>query len=476
MNAQRKTKTAATSVVQLDITTRSAEELAFEKWLDERFEGQPEAKAMLMDAYRVTLSPLRADGEPAFFAMQLGPSRTGKSFGPELLAEYIHGSRKRLRRINLSIYKSKYQISQLIGASAMYVGYDDPPMLGRTKLEQSRGPSKKWPIILVLEEADKCAEEVEDILMGIADKGHQELANGEDVDYSDVLIFMTSNLGMKQLQRNPMGFGHERPRSRPSKQDVESAAKEALRNRYNPEFINRFHAIVIYEPLTREQVRSIVDKEVAHFADSLMDRMPRGSIFGVEVDDLACDFLFEKAEAAAEEGTGSPVAELKRMIRRYLSRPIEGELIKGTIALGDLVKVTHQDGADALSFENHKGVAHVSAADKLVIDRKDTRDNQQGLARQRRDSLAIQGAKKSGLSEWDVVVTTKKLDGLFEEYRALVHDMREIYGIEVLETKNTWKPPFVFTARVRASEGQISRLKSAWESIQVIEVEPTTKK
>ncbi len=347
------------SFVELNVLLPDEHEAEFTEFLEQRMTGQSTAKEMLKDAHRTILSPMREPGRPLFIAMLLGPSRTGKSLAAELLAEFVHGNRDNLVRINMSLYKEKHQITQLIGAPPSYVGYEHTPRLSDKMKTESRGRSRAPVTIYVLEEFEKMVPEVEDIFMGIFDKGRQELANGTVVSYTDSVFICTSNLGMKELvgrKSRDMGFRTSPQALGLAGADVQDMVYLALAERYTPEFLNRIDQVVVYEPLSIAQVRRVVTQEIRRVREQILVRLPYSLKFELAVDRAAEDFLFTRAiESAAEvnkrtPGAGSPIAELKRVINKHILRPIAGELIKHTIGANEEVVVSHLPGRDSLTF------------------------------------------------------------------------------------------------------------------------------
>ena len=362
--------TPSQDAVELDPTQPSERELEFNSYIAEHLFGQPEALEMAMAAYVAAVSPIPQTDGPLFTAMSLGGSRSGKSLLPRLFAKYFYGDPRCLVRVNLSTYKQPHQIMQLIGAPPSYVGFDKPVKMSRAYLEASR-KGKKGPIFVVLEEIDKAHPDVADFFMGIYDNGVQELANGDEVDYRDVIFFMTSNLAadkIAQLGKPKVGFrkddGHI-----PTPEEIKDCVYEALTKTYRPEFLNRIEHTVIYRELLRDDVRQITSQEVRLFQQHILDTVDSKLIFVLSVEDSAIDFMLEEAYKAVakidktKHGHGSPVAELKRVISEYLKRPLTRELIKKTVRGGDFVTVSFVQGRDRLTFSNAKGTAPAEQAD-----------------------------------------------------------------------------------------------------------------
>lgn len=229
----------------------SGPEQAFRAFLEANLFGQPKAIDAGVDAYLKSISLVKQLNRPCFTIMSLGQSRTGKSELPRLFAQHIHGSKNNLLRVNLAQYQHSAQITTLIGGSPIWVGYEQPPAFGEKKLNASRGESQNKQVILVLEEIEKAHPAVADVLLGILDNGEAELQNGEKSDFSNVIIFMTSNLGTAELANIGkcwLGFGTG-PQSA-SDQQIKNTIQKELSKHYRPEFINRIDKIVVYNDLT----------------------------------------------------------------------------------------------------------------------------------------------------------------------------------------------------------------------------------
>ncbi len=353
-------------IIKLDEDAPCDQEREFRTFLENNLFGQPDAVNAGIDAYIKSISPLREPDRPSFVVMSLGKSRTGKSELPRLLAQYLHGNRRALVRVNLSQYQHSHQISSLIGAPPSYVGFDQPARFSREKLEESRGNSSNSQIILVLEEMEKAHSAVADVLLGVFDNGEAELANGEKVDFTDVIIFMTSNLAADKLAKlGKAGLGFNGGAQSVSQNQIKTVVERALAKHYRPEFINRIDRMVVYRDLSKEAFASIVDRSIKDFEQQLRGCIEPAERFQLAVDQSAQAFLANSADIAAqafnetEDGAGSPIAELKRLITTELSLPINRALIKKLIKAGDVVTASHEPGLQRLTLTIHRGAANL---------------------------------------------------------------------------------------------------------------------
>ena len=363
-----------TTPVRMDIDTPSEQEREFRSFFGENLFGQPDAENMMVSAYNASRAVLRRVDGPVFVGMSLGPSTTGKSEGPALLAEFLHGNRGCVVRYNLNQFQLPHQITDLIGSPSSYIGSDKPAGLSRVKLEESRKNSKnpKAPIILVLEEVEKAHASVFDVLLAILRDGETRV-NGELTNYRDVIIIMTSNLaateiaGLFKVQRT-IGFGHgHEKKPAPTQAEIDKLVRERLAQRYRPEFLNRIEAVCVYRELDRENVRKIVQLEVKKLQKLVLDTMGE-RLFVLTVTDEAIDLLLEtsieRAEAMAktEEGAGSSIAELQRLMKSELFAPLNKLIDRGAVGFADQLTASVVDGEKKISFFNAAAPKEVKEA------------------------------------------------------------------------------------------------------------------
>ncbi len=458
------------TLVPLNTSQRSVQENDFASRADVRIIGQSEAKAAALRAYRSYLNPLRDLERPIYIIKCIGKSRTGKTLTAETLAELLHGDKKALVRINCGAYKEKHRISQLLGAPPGYVGFKDDSekgkpgqidrsaKLSRDNLIASRRGSKVPVTIVLVDECEKMTEELEDVFLSIFDKGEVDLGNNEPADFRDCIFVLTSNLASDEVERlGRPGIGFHAHAQTPSTTQVKDTVTSALEKRYKPEFLNRIDEIVIFAAHTPEQIKLIVDAEIGLVEERIMNQLPRGLQFGLEVEESARQFLLDHSK--------NGVADLKRTIQRYMLDPVSSELIKRSIKLGDVLVVKHESGKDRLSFYIAEGEAAISDAEHLSV--ADTRATQNGLGFQRAVEKANYKAARSKRATYDVTVRAEDIAQLAEVSQPLTFDMLNIFGLQLLETASTWSKPFVFKAAVLGIAEQIELLKKKYPEVEV---------
>jgi ATP-dependent Clp protease ATP-binding subunit ClpC len=229
-------------------------------------------------------------------------------------------------RIDMSEYGERHTVSRLIGAPPGYVGYDEAG--GLTELVRRRPYS-----VVLFDEIEKAHPEVLNVLLQVMDDGRLTDGHGRTVDFRNTVIIMTSNLGTAQDTRGAFGFGGERASSEEERQRRHRNVERALHDFFRPEFLNRVDEIIIFEPLTENELRQIVDIMIREVAERITER-------GVTLE------LTEAAkDALAREGY-DPVygaRPLRRTIERRVENPLAKRILAGEFAEGDHAIVDYAD-------------------------------------------------------------------------------------------------------------------------------------
>src|SRR5438552_11064895 len=235
--------------------------------LSEKIVGQESAISGIASTVKTYQAGLSPSGRPAGVFLLLGPTGTGKTRTVEALAEILHGASQKVVKINCGEFQSDHEVAKLIGAPPGYLGHNETrPVLTQEKLTEATSASCDLSIVL-FDEIEKAAPAVSKLLLGVLDKATLRLGNNTEVDFEKSLIFLTSNLGaremMKELQPE-LGF---RPPAAAQSTDLtkklEAIALNAVRRMYSPEFINRIDAVVTYQPLDSEALTLILDQQIA---------------------------------------------------------------------------------------------------------------------------------------------------------------------------------------------------------------------
>ena len=275
-----------------------------EERLHQRVVGQEEAVEAVSNALRRARSGLQDPNRPIGSFVFLGPTGVGKTELARALAEFMFDDERAMVRLDMSEYQERHTVARLVGAPPGYVGYEEGGQL-------TEAVRRRPYAVLLLDEIEKAHPEVFNVLLQLLDDGRLTDGQGRTVDFRNTVVIMTSNI------RSP----------------------EALQEQFRPEFLNRIDEIVVFEPLTREQLTEIVELQLGRLRERLSERR-----IDLELTDAAKEHL---AEAGWDPAYGA--RPLKRAIQRLLENPLALELLEGRFSEGDTVRVDVQDGE--LAFE-----------------------------------------------------------------------------------------------------------------------------
>ena len=291
-----------------------------EEHLHQRVIGQDDAVAAVANAVRRSRAGLADPHRPVGSFMFLGPTGVGKTELARALAEFLFDDERSMVRIDMSEYMEKHSVSRLIGAPPGYVGYDEGGQL--TEAVRRRPYS-----VVLLDEVEKAHPDVFNVLLQLLDDGRLTDGQGRTVDFSNVVLIMTSNLGSELI--NP-----DTP-----KETIEDRVLTAVRTSFRPEFLNRIDDIVVFDRLSRQDLREIVEIQFGWLKQRLDARR-----IDLVVTSEALDLL---AERGYDPAYGA--RPLKRVIQKDLADPIATAMLEGDFGDGDTIKVVTVDGAIALN-------------------------------------------------------------------------------------------------------------------------------
>jgi len=293
--------------------------LQMEEALGKRVIGQREAVSAVSDAVRRSRAGLSDPNRPNGSFLFLGPTGVGKTELCKALAEFLFDTEEAMVRVDMSEFMEKHSVARLIGAPPGYVGYEEGGYL--TEAVRRRPYS-----VLLLDEVEKAHPDVFNVLLQVLDDGRLTDGQGRTVDFRNTVIIMTSNLGSHVIQELSGEANYDR---------MKSAVMEIVQKHFRPEFINRVDDIVVFHPLGREQLRSIVDIQLGYLRRRLAER---------EIELV----LQEDARDALAAAGFDPVygaRPLKRAIQQQLENPLAQRILKGEFGPGSRVTVAVQDGA-----------------------------------------------------------------------------------------------------------------------------------
>jgi len=359
------------AVTALDATRTGTEAEDLAKKLRSRVVGQDEAIQHIVRTYQAYLAGLSPSGRPIGNFLFLGPTGSGKTRLVEATAECLLGDRRAVIKIDCAEFQHSHEIAKLIGSPPGYLGHREThPALSQEALNRYHTESVKLSVVL-FDEIEKASDALWNLLLGILDKATLTLGDNRRVDFSQAMIFMTSNLGaaeMNAMLQPKLGFAsveterqHAIGAIDPKLSDKMShAGLEAARRKFAPEFMNRIDKTVIFHPLGARELRRILEIEL-HEVQERIEKTPAGKRFLINVTDSARDFLLM-------EGTDVRYGArpLKRAIERLLVQPLSNLIVTGQIRKSDCIRVTHSASAPILTFFREANMLHSWEVDRAA--------------------------------------------------------------------------------------------------------------
>ena len=300
---------------------KEAKLLRLEEELHNRIVGQDEAVSAVANAIRRSRTGLQDVNRPIGSFIFLGTTGVGKTELARALAEYLFDDEHAMIRIDMSEYMEKFSVSRLIGAPPGYVGYEEGGQL--TEAVRRRPYS-----VILLDEIEKAHSDVFNVLLQVLDDGRLTDNQGRTVNFKNTIIIMTSNLGSHLIQERLQDLDENKVEEIMG--DLRYKLNDLLRKTIRPEFLNRIDEIVLFKPLTKNEIRKIVDIQIQHVQMLLKDKE-----IILDVDDEAKDWL---AKLGYDVTYGA--RPLKRTIQKYLTNPLSQELLMGNFNDGDTITVT----------------------------------------------------------------------------------------------------------------------------------------
>ena len=341
---------AATVHKKLDPTQTGKDAEKLERGLHKRVIGQNEAIDQIINVFQTYLAGLNSPGRPIANFLFLGPTGTGKTRIVEATAETLLGDPRAVIKIDCGEFQHSHEIAKLIGSPPGYLGHREKhPLLSQEVLNQHHTDTLRVSFVL-FDEIEKASDALWNLLLGILDKATLTLGDNRRVDFSKSLIFMTSNLGAREMSAmmSP-GLGFSGPKKAPEPdaagrmgERISSAGMTAARRKFTPEFINRLDKVVVFKTLGGHELQRILDLELAQVHQRVFNGTP---------------FLFQLSEAARthllEEGTDAKYGarHLKRAIDRSLVYPMANLIATEQIRAGDLVEVDLDEEQKTMTFE-----------------------------------------------------------------------------------------------------------------------------
>jgi ATP-dependent Clp protease ATP-binding subunit ClpA len=347
-----------------------AEDLATQ--LTRKVVGQPAVSEVIIPYIQMFQAGLAPEGRPVGVFLLLGPTGTGKTKTVEALAEVIHGSEKNLLKVDCGEFQMEHEVAKLIGAPPGYLGHrETQPILTQQKLNSVTSEKSVLSIVL-FDEIEKAAPSMTRLLLGVLDKAILRLGDNTAVNFEKSLVFLTSNLGAREMLKEiTPDFGFQ---AGVKKEKLDLTGKlqaiglTAVRKKFSPEFVNRIDAVITYQPLDAESLSAILDHQIRQLQNHVNNRLGQ-RCFTIEVPQESRQFLL-RAGTSAQYGA----RELNRTIHRQLTQPLATLVATGQIPAGGKVRVDLSEDKSALLIhagDLNEPSATIPATVLIVDDNRD---------------------------------------------------------------------------------------------------------
>jgi len=321
--AQIVSKWTGVPVVKLE-QKESEKLLKMEDELHKRVVGQDEAIATIARAVRRSRAGIKDPRRPIGSFVFLGPTGVGKSLLARALAEFMFGDEEALIQLDMSEYMEKFNVSRLVGAPPGYVGYEEG---GQLTEKVRRRPYS----VVLLDEIEKAHPDVFNILLQVLEDGRLTDSFGRKVDFRNVVLIMTSNIGAEILRKQG-SLGFKSQKESVTFKEMKKKLLEEVRRTFKPEFLNRIDDINVFHPLSKEHLHKIVEIEVEEVEKRLAEQ------------DIVLELSKEAKELLIEKGFNPlfGARPLKRTIQRYLEDPLSEEIINKKFKKSRKIKITRK--------------------------------------------------------------------------------------------------------------------------------------
>lgn len=306
--------------------------LEMEERLHHRIVGQGEAVGAIADAIRRARSGLKDPRRPIGSFIFLGPTGVGKTELAKALAEFLFDDEDALLRIDMSEYQERHTVSRLFGAPPGYVGYEEGGQL-------SEAVRRRPYQVILFDEIEKAHPDVWNALLQILEDGRVTDGQGNVVDFRNTVVIMTSNLGTHYLPKGGGGLGFRTSGDTPEPDRMRSDVEDALKKTFRPEFLNRIDEVIVFQRLSEDDMRRIVDLQVQEIRTRMLEQH-----VDFELSDAARTWL---AKQGYDPAFGA--RPLRRALQRLVESPLSKQLIRGEVKPGDKVHIDLKE--DALVFQ-----------------------------------------------------------------------------------------------------------------------------
>jgi ATP-dependent Clp protease ATP-binding subunit ClpA len=332
---------------RLDPKLKSDEERELVDVLQHRIVGQDMAIEILVDAYEMHRSGLTSPERTVSNLIFLGPTGVGKTLVFEAMAEALFGTKRALKKVDCAEFQHSHEISKLLGSPPGYLGHKDTkPYLTQENMDEYHTKELKLTLLL-FDEFEKANDALWNLLLGITDKATCTLGDNRRTDFSNCIVGMTGNLGSREIQalvQGGLGFAGSAAKVRKDlDKEIDQAAKEAAKRRFNAEFLNRIDEIVVFHSLDEKQLRQVVDIELEE-VQRLVLGVKNHRQFVLDYTQAAKDLILSKGTDIK-----NGARPLKRIIDKYITKRLARFLNTEQINMGDMV-VVDVETDDSLKF------------------------------------------------------------------------------------------------------------------------------
>ncbi len=321
-----------TGIPLMRLATEESERLLhMEEALHERIIGQDESISTMAKAVRRARAGLKDPRRPIGSFIFLGPTGVGKTLLARALAEFMFGSEDALIKIDMSEFMERHNVSRLVGAPPGYVGYEEGGQL-------TEAVRRKSYSVILLDEIEKAHPEAFNMLLQILEDGNLSDAKGRRVDFRNTILIMTSNIAADMIQREgPLGFAvaaDEEKKAQQNYQVMKDKVLGQLKQTFRPEFLNRIDGVIVFHPLSAEEIRHIVELELKRVRTQLIEKE-----ITLQVTEAAMDLLGERGY---DRQFGA--RPLRRIIQNLIEDPLAEGLLENRFSAGSTVVVDVREG------------------------------------------------------------------------------------------------------------------------------------
>jgi ATP-dependent Clp protease ATP-binding subunit ClpA/CheY-like chemotaxis protein len=400
--------------------------------LSSKVVGQPNVINVIVPYVEMFQAGLAPENRPVGVFLLLGPTGTGKTRTVEALAEVLHGSTKNVLKVDCGEFQMEHEVAKLIGAPPGYLGHrETQPMLSQQKLTAVTSDRCGLSIVL-FDEIEKAAPSMTRLLLGVLDRGVLRLGDNSSVNFEKSLVFLTSNLGAKEMMREispDFGFQSAAPGAADDLTDkLQNIALSAVKRKFSPEFVNRIDHVITYKPLDAESFAAITDHEIDNLQNHVNTRLGN-RCFTVEVP-------FETRQWLIEKGTSPEYGarELKRTIHKNLTQPLATMVAKNQVEPGARVRVEVRQDRESLDLRSTAAGETPVPSQPTVLLVDDNRDLLQFLQRLMAESgWELLAAESAG--EAKKIIARRKPNAALLDYM-----LPDVNGVELAQQLRATMP------------------------------------